>query len=238
MHRQFTAPITYFLEEGKSNLDECLKIAYQGAKGHKITKIVIFTGRGDGVRMALERYTTQEDYKDIRIVAVTFAQGKQFLDENKNAVSVEISEEDQRYFLTNGVSIVRANLPFDPIVPAPCQVGILGADLGLIDAALSIFGGSMSLCVQAIALACDAGYVDAGEHVVGLTSDTAIIAQATPTRYLLSDFVIREILCKPAILTIGRNEHAEDLFEATERVLEGEQKVLPEGIAPGSEEPH
>jgi hypothetical protein len=64
----------------------------------------------------------------------------------------------------------------------------------------------MSLCVQAIVLACDSGEVNIGEHVISMTSDTAILAQATSTRRMLGGLVIREILCKPVILTIGRKE--------------------------------
>ena len=65
----------------------------------------------------------------------------------------------------------------------------------------------MSLCVQAVVLACDAGAVGLGEHVIAMTSDTAILVQAAPTTRMLRELVIREILCKPAILSIGRNEN-------------------------------
>jgi hypothetical protein len=44
-----------------------------------------------------------------------------------------------------------------------------------------------------------------------MTSDTAIVVQAAPTERLLCDLVIREILCKPAILSIGRRENANQL---------------------------
>jgi hypothetical protein len=59
--------------------------------------------------------------------------------------------------------------------------------------------GSMSLCVQAVLMASDAGRVNRGEHVIALTSDTAILAQSAPTRYMLTEFAVREVLCKPAI---------------------------------------
>jgi hypothetical protein len=83
---------------------------------------------------------------------------------------------------------------------------VLAQDLSLIESALNIFGGSMSLCVQAVVLACDAGTVNLGEHVIAMTSDTAILVQASTTRRMLRELIIREILCKPAILSIGRNE--------------------------------
>jgi hypothetical protein len=58
-------------------------------------------------------------------------------------------------------------------------------------------------------MACDAGEVALGEHVIAATSDTAILAQATCTRQMLGQLVIREVLCKPAVLSIGRKEVAE-----------------------------
>ena len=87
----------------------------------------------------------------------------------------------------------------------------------------------MSLCVQAVVMACDAGEVARSEHVIALTSDTAILAQAAPTRYMLTEFAVREILCKPAIYTIGRKETPDPRFQldapAKDKVLEGE--ILP-----------
>ena len=64
----------------------------------------------------------------------------------------------------------------------------------------------MSLCVQAILMACDAGVVDEGEHVIALSADTTILARSAPTTRFLTDFIVREIICKPLLLTISRKE--------------------------------
>ena len=45
-----------------------------------------------------------------------------------------------------------------------------------------------------------------GEHVVAITSDTAILVQSATTRRVLREMVVREVLCKPVILCIGRKE--------------------------------
>src|SRR5258708_17133674 len=79
---------------------------------------------------------------------------------------------------------------------------MLGQDLNLVSEALGIFGGSMALCVQAITMACDAGEVEIGEHVIALTSDTAILAQASNTDRMLGELIFREILCNEAVLTL------------------------------------
>jgi len=205
MRPHFSTSITYFLQEGRDNLSECLKIAFQAARQQSIEKIVIFTARGEGVQMALEQFCTQEEYRKIKLVAVTFPQGKEFTLENK-PLDVRIPEATEQTLKEQGVPIVRAHLPFDPIAPPFRDRGVLAQDLSLVESALNIFGGGMSLCVQAVVLACDAGAIGLGEHVIAMISDTAILVQAATTRRMLKELVVREILCKPAILSIGRNE--------------------------------
>lgn len=88
----------------------------------------------------------------------------------------------------------------------------------------------MSLCIQAALIACDAGEVGWGEHIISLTSDTAILAQAAPTRHMLTAFAVREILCKPAVYTIGRNEEAKNLIPSMhepEPIKELKAEILP-----------
>lgn len=205
MERHFITSMTYFLQEGRDNLSECLKIAFQAARQQNIEKIVIFTARGEGVQMALEQFCMQEEYGKIRVVAVTFPQGKEFTLEGK-PLDVRISDATEQILKEHDVPIVRAHLPFDPIAPPFRDRGVLAQDLSLVESALNIFGGGMSLCVQAVVLACDAGAIGLGEHVIAMTSDTAILVQAATTRRMLRELVVREILCKPAILSIGRNE--------------------------------
>jgi hypothetical protein len=211
MPAQFTAPTTYFLEEGKANLQDCLKVAFEAARNQNIGKLVIFTSEGEGVRLALTEFCSQDQYNHIKLVAVTFPKGKRFTTTDGQPLQVDITPENQQLFQERGVPVVRAHLPFDPIRSPQEQTRCLAHDLALIGDALAIFGGSMSLCVQAVAVACDAGAVDMLEHVIALTADTAILVQAACTRRMLSDFVVREVLCKPVVLTIGRKESAERL---------------------------
>ena len=71
----------------------------------------------------------------------------------------------------------------------------------------------MSLCVQAVLMASDAGYVSLGEHVIAMTSDTSILVRAAGTSRFLTDLIVREILCKPVLLTIGKSEKAQSALE-------------------------
>jgi uncharacterized protein len=205
MQQQFITSITYFLQEGRENLPECLKIAFQVAKKQHVEKIVIFTARGEGILLALNNLCGLEEYKDIKLVAVTFPQARVFTADGK-PLEVRILDEAERAMKEHNIPLVRAHLPFDPIAPRFKDRGVLAQDLSLVESALNIFGGGMSLCVQAVILACDAGAIGLGEHVISMTADTAILVQAAPTARMLRELTIREILCKPAILSIGRNE--------------------------------
>jgi hypothetical protein len=211
MPKQFTASTLYFLQEGHDNLRECLGASFQAAIQQNITKLVIFTARGEGVRLALEQFSTLPEYSHIKIIAVTFPAGMVFTDKDKKSIDVRISDEDIAFFHAKGVPIVRAHLPFDPIAPFYKGRGELGQDLGTVAQVLNMFCGSMSLCVQAIAMACDAGHVGLAEHVIALTSDTSILAQATCTHRMIGEMVIREILCKPVVMSVLRREVAEKL---------------------------
>ena len=95
----------------------------------------------------------------------------------------------------------------------------------------------MALCVQAITMACDAGEVEIGEHVIALTSDTAILAQASNTDRMLGELIVREILCKAAVLTISRNEHSEKMSGQLSLEMGSDSKPLPARIEVNEAQP-
>lgn len=194
----------YFHAEGKDNLRNCMRIAFEAAVERQIDTIVIFTGIGEGPEIAIKEFWPLTGFRDVKLIAVTFPYGKRF----KGDSEVNISSQIRDLLEANKVPLIRAHLPFDPITAHYRDHGILGQDLTLIGNALSIFGGSMSLCVQAALMACDAGCLETGDHVIAMTSDTAIIVRTAPTDRFLTDFVVREVLCKPLFLTIGKGEGA------------------------------
>lgn len=207
MAQSFNSTTTYFLQEGKKNLLECLRLSFEAARQHEVEKVVIFTGAGEGLRLAEEQFRSEERYASIRLVGVTFPQGKKFTTEK---YAHKISPEDEKWFESKGIPIVRAHLPFDPIRPTYPGHGVLAQDSILIGNALGVFGGGMSLCIQAALMACDAGEAELGEHVIALSADTSILVRCAPTARLLTDLIVREIVCKPALLTIGKHEAADD----------------------------
>ncbi len=202
MPNSYSGMIEYFFHEGKENLEDCLRIAFETAISRDVKTIVIFTGVGEGPRIAIGKYLSQSIFQEIKLIAVTFPYGQRF----KDGALIEMSPETQSFLRENEVPLLRAHLPFDPIAAHYRHHGILGQDLTLIGNALSIFGGSMSLCVQAALVASDAGYLELGQHAICMTSDTAIIARTSPTQDFLNDFIVREILCKPMSLTVVKHE--------------------------------
>jgi uncharacterized protein len=203
MASSFNHDTTYFWEEGKPNLRDCLRLSFEAAKRHDIPKIVIFTGAGEGIRIAVEEFLSQDDYAHIQIIAVTFPQGQEFTSKEHDH---GISDENCGWMIENKIPLVRAHLPFDPIKSQFQTHGVLGQDFGLLGNVLNIFGGGMSLCVQAVLMACDAGVVKKGDHVISLTSDTSILVRSAPTSHLLTDFIVREVFCKSVLLTVSKRE--------------------------------
>ncbi|HEV2646374.1 MAG TPA: hypothetical protein VGU46_08440 [Acidobacteriaceae bacterium] len=204
MTTPFKYPTEYFLQEGRENLVRCLDATFEAAVAHNVAKIVIFTSAGKGVRMAVKDYLSQEKYSGIRIIAVTFPSHTKLPagDPNDHCIQGETTE----FLADHSIPVVRAHLPFEPIRSHNAGDGLLGQDFSLIDNALRIFCGSMSLCVQAVLMASDAGYVDFGEHVMAMTSDTSILVRAATTSRFLTDFIVREIICKPVLLTVIKSE--------------------------------
>ena len=200
-----TESITYFTQEGQENLSDCLRLSFSAAKQYGLGKVIIFTGVGNGIQSAIEDFADQPDYSQIQIVGVTFPLGFERHQDGKLAPHV-FPHERKEEFSKRGIPLVRAHLPFNPISMQYKNTGVLAQDLGIVGNALNIFCGSMSLCVQAVMIACDAGEVEVGEHVVVMTSDTSLLVRAAPTARLLTDLIVRQIICKPAFLTIAKTE--------------------------------
>jgi hypothetical protein len=226
MTNAYNYPTEYFLQEGRENLKQCLHATFEAAAIHNIKKVIIFTAAGLGVKMAIQDYRSQEKYADIELIAVTFSSHTQFSTDDPSEYTIP---SDIRELLSSqNVPIVRAHLPFDPIRTQFSGHGLLGQDFSLIGNALRIFCGSMSLCVQAVLMASDAGYVALGEHVIAMTSDTSILVRAAGTSRFLTDLIVREIICKPVLLTIGKSEKTESVLENSS----DKDQVMPELLPP------
>jgi hypothetical protein len=225
MMNAFKYPTEYFLQEGKENLTRCLQATFEAASAHSIKKVVIFTSAGRGVTMALQDYCSQPQYAEIEVIAVTFPSQSQFSSSDPSEYTIPQDISD--YLASKKVPIVRAHLPFEPIRSHYEGHGILGQDFSLVGNALRIFCGSMSLCVQSVLMASDAGHVGFGEHVIAMTSDTSILVRAAGTSRFLTDLIVREIICKPVLLTIGKSEDAKAALNSSEEGAPATPELLP-----------
>jgi hypothetical protein len=76
-------------------------------------------------------------------------------------------------------------------------------------------------------MASDAGHVMLGEHVLAMTSDTSILVRAAGTSRFLTDLIVREIICKPVLLTIGKSEKTESVLENSNEKVQVMPELLP-----------
>ena len=225
MTNAYNYPTEYFLQEGRENLGQCIHATFEAAAIHKIKKVIIFTAAGLGVKMAIQDYLSQDKYADIELIAVTFSAQTQFSTDDPSEYT--IPSDVCELLSSQNVPIVKAHLPFDPIRTQFSGHGVLGQDFSLIGNALRIFCGSMSLCVQAVLMASDAGHVALGEHVIAMTSDTSILVRAAGTSRFLTDLIVREIICKPVLLTLGKSEKTESILENSNDNVQAMPELLP-----------
>lgn len=230
MKDKIASGVWYFDQEGRKNLPDVLskvKRDFRKREDIRSCKIVILTAWGEGPALA---YNKLKEY-DPKIIAVTFSPGftvKRTDGEGKVLETpVRISDNLKKFFDGVGITVLSAKLPFE---------GFDGADsikqqMKLIKDVLSLFGGGLSLCVQAVLQACDMGAVEIGEKVVVITGDCAVLVTASNTaRFLSADggLSINEILCKPRNLNLTRRlmkqpkQLSGELFPAAKEI-----KLLP-----------
>lgn len=201
---KFGAPIVYFENEGRQNLDEVIKIVKRILKKReelRPLKIVFFTAFGEGPALAYNKFAEFAP----AIIAVTFPRTFA-IKRDEEWVHPKISENISRFFAGVGIEIlVPQSLPFDTIEGMEAH----NQQVNLVKNTLSIFGGGFSLCIQAVLRACDAGLIQTGDLVIGISGDTAGTFRASTTQCFLAKsngIVVEEIFCKPRKLTITRSK--------------------------------
>ncbi len=196
--------------EGRPHLDACMAATFEHCRQYKVNAIVIYTWAGEGPVLALERFLEQPDFAHIRIVAVTPPAQKTYLAdpraEKSSIVRTGITGERRRRLTEAGVPIVSARLPFRPVAP---DEGLTDP-MQLVDRALGVLGGGLSLCVQAALMACDAGAVAHGERIAAMSADTAVVLVACQSETFLSPkrgMLVEHIICRPSLYDISKALH-------------------------------
>jgi len=189
----------YLPGEGKEYFPQVIEAVRNHVRETDVQKVLVFTSDGEGALALADALQGTES----QVIAVTFPATQKFAVPEKGVTRVTIKDEVSTKLASKGVRLVRSILPFgDVLIPGSPDV-----KLAAIHHTLSLFGGGMTLCVQAIVIACDSGYLEPGEEVISVAADTAIVATASGKWALFSPFEgmeIREILCKPRLLKLTR----------------------------------
>ncbi|MDI6711555.1 MAG: hypothetical protein QME76_12890 [Bacillota bacterium] len=203
MDKEFgcSKPIYYFSAQGKVNLEKTVELVARRALNLHLNHIVVFAGDGRGVFLLHEVLQRKRRRLRPQIVAVTFPYKTTFVTRSQDGTTIEFtpptSDQAVKTQLDKrGIKLVMGALPLWEIV----LPGTADDKVRVIEASLSLFSGGMSLCVQAILMACDAGCVEPGEEVIGMSADTAIVATAAQTRWLFhptKGLQVKEIICMP-----------------------------------------
>ena len=199
----------YVEAEGKPSMEVCIRESFLFCRDHRIGKVVLFTGAGDGAMFAVDNFLTNQEFESIQMIAVTPPSGKRYrsdpFDESSVIVASGVSPEKKEFLRDMGVPVVSAHMPFKT------STGTGVAAWNETAEAFGILGGGFSLCVQAILMACDAGEVDAGERVVAASADTSIVAIASRTELFLAPhhgLLVEHIICRPRQFNISKSHHA------------------------------
>ena len=173
---------TYFLSEGKVNLPECLRLSLRHAKASGINNVIVFTTNGEGLELACTKYLGQAEFKGIQLNGVSWPIGK------VPGQALNIPETRLELLQKHNINLIRAAFPFEELA------GAGSASKGRVQTTMEIFGGGMYLCLNAVVVACDAGLVLPGEHVISMSADTSIIVKASPSARSMSALAVREII--------------------------------------------
>ncbi len=197
--------IVYFSAEGAENRKQTITLAAERARELGLGSLVIFTSQGEGAYEALEVLGSAGP----KVVAVTYPSEKVFYQRKKDSDELEelrvgVPEDREKELEARGAVIVRAALPFAEIFVAP---GTTDPKLAAIRGTLDLFGGGMTLCVQAVLMACDKGAVRGEEEIVACAADTAVVVKACHEEDLFTPWglEIREVIAKPRLLTITKH---------------------------------
>jgi uncharacterized protein len=181
----------YFKEAGPHNTDAVLDIAFKEALAREIKHVVVATTSGEtGVRAA-KRFSGGP----AKVIAVSHNTG--FKGEGAWEVDPEKAEEIRQL----GGRIYTGTMVLRGIGTAVRQRGGNYSEEQLIADTLRILGQGIKVCVEIIAMACDAGLIPFADTIAvagtGRGADTCCLIRANSSNRFF-DIKIREILAKPA----------------------------------------
>ncbi|MGE5590125.1 MAG: hypothetical protein ACM3ZA_05855 [Bacillota bacterium] len=197
----------YFEDEGRHHMKKAAQLAAKRGKDLAIKHFVVFTRDGEGAVLLKDLLQPS----DASVVAVTFPYKHPLFVPDESGEYRDLIPETSvpktvKYLTDRGIELVRGTAPFTEGFFIP---GVRDPKLEGIRYALQLFSSGLHLCVQAVAMATDAGAIEPGDEVIAMSADTAIVARASSSRYVFhptEGMEIREIICKPRQLTLRDGE--------------------------------
>ncbi|MBT9134124.1 MAG: hypothetical protein DDT39_01421 [Firmicutes bacterium] len=186
------ANVQYYDREGQINLTQTIEAVKERLSLGDVTTVIVFTGNGTGALQAAEQLV------NTHVLAVTFSWVRR-----GDSVGGIQDESVRQALAEKGIRIIEGNLPFDEIIIPDARDPKITA----IEYTLDLFGGGMSLCVQAVIMATEQGLLEPSKDVIAMSGDTAIVATPARKSTMFSPYdgmEIREIICKPRHLTLVR----------------------------------
>ena len=170
--------------------DDVLNIAKDVYVEKKLQDVVVASTEGTTGLVAAKRF------KDLNANVVVVAHSVGFRDANTNEFHPELKAAINEL----GGHVVFSTMPFHTINDA--IRGKMGSSLEtLIADTLRMMGHGTKVCVEIVAMACDAGRIDSGKHVLAIAgthrgADTVHIIQSANSRRFF-DVQIIDVIAKP-----------------------------------------
>lgn len=190
-----TEKISYFEKAGNVNFVSVVDVVKEYLdEDSTIKNIVVFAGKFDSVSLLHEK---MKKY-DVDITVATYAYGREFYkmtDEEKTEVILpEVAQREYKQKIIElGMQYVQGGLPFEAIRSCTGD-----NSLEMIVSTFETISKGLVHCVSAAIMARESGCIEAGEKIIALSGDTAIVVTPSLRRDLFDDkFRIHKILCKP-----------------------------------------
>lgn len=181
----------YFKEAGPHNTDATLDTACREALARGIKHVVVATTFGDTGVKAAKKFSDSP----VKLIAVTHNTG--FKEEGGWEMDPEKAEEIKRL----GGHIYTGTMALRGMGTAIRQRCGNYSEEQLVANTLRMLGEGVKVCVEIVAMACDAGLIPFGDTIAvagtGRGADTCCLIRANSSNRFF-DIKVREILAKPA----------------------------------------
>jgi hypothetical protein len=170
--------------------EDILRIAKNALEERKLEDVIVASTRGDtGVAAA-------RLFKGLKVNLVVVAHSVGFKENNSNEFNVDAKKE----IVELGGSVLFSTMPFHSINDA-IRTKMGSSIETLIADTLRMMGQGTKVCVEIVAMACDAGLVGADKSVLAIAgtgrgADTVMIIKSANSRRFF-DMKILEVVAKP-----------------------------------------